>query len=73
MPKLLVDEWTYTVCKNPLCRRVVKRGIDYCCGGCSWSHQRAQEGDSFDPHHSEGCDKRHAERGDAPDSWSCFS
>jgi len=57
-------EQKYKKCNNPLCDRQTSKGTQYCCAACATAHE-----DGFEIHpdgplgHSEGCNKRHAERG----------
>jgi hypothetical protein len=46
-------------CRKPDCRRLVKRGVTFCCAPCAEAAEGHYEIDA----HSEGCDERAAERG----------
>lgn len=53
--------WLLKECDKPDCRRRVKAHVAYCCPPCAV----AAEG-RYEIHaHSEGCEQRHTERGEA--------
>lgn len=54
-------------CDNPLCKRLTKNGVGYCCMTCSRAHEDGWEiGTTGVDHpmlcHSLGCDDRHKDR-----------
>lgn len=51
-------------CENPLCDRLVKLGVAYCCDSCARAHEKHYEiHESGILGHSEACNQRHAQRG----------
>lgn len=53
----------YQKCENPLCDRLVKIGIAYCCGACGDANDGHYEIHESGPlGHSEFCNQRHSER-----------
>jgi hypothetical protein len=60
---LPLSAWDYKLspCANPLCERLTT--AFYCCGSCDYAHQHKFEIHSGGPlGHSDGCNKRHADR-----------
>jgi hypothetical protein len=51
-------------CSKPDCRRLVPRGIYYCCHPCAVAAAGRYEVNQ----HSSGCDLRLAERGECPEA-----
>ncbi|MEU6324659.1 hypothetical protein [Streptomyces sp. NPDC047009] len=52
--------WELKKCNKPDCRRMGRAGCGHCCAPCAV----AAEGSHEVAQHSEGCEERHAERGD---------
>lgn len=58
-------------CTNELCRRAVKTSVAYCCASCDRAAERGYEiHETGLLGHTEGCEIRHAERGDYRDPWA---
>lgn len=52
--------WVLHKCAKPDCFRQVKAGVLHCCAECA-----AAAAGRYETHgHSEGCEQRHAERGE---------
>lgn len=58
----MILSWMLKECDKPDCFRQVKPHVAYCCAECAV----AAEGRYEIHQHSEGCEQRHAERGEAP-------
>ena len=56
----MILAWELVKCQKPDCVRQAKAGVEYCCAPCAVSAAGRWEVDE----HSEGCEQRHAERGD---------
>jgi hypothetical protein len=52
--------WVLKKCDKPDCWRQVKTNVQYCCSECA----TAGEGRYEIHQHSDGCEQRHAERGE---------
>lgn len=52
--------WELKKCAKPDCFRQVKAAVEYCCAECTVAAEGRYEVDQ----HSEGCEQRHAERGE---------
>lgn len=56
----MILSWQLKECRKPDCFRQVKASVEYCCAECAV----AAEGRYEVAQHSEGCEQRHAERGE---------
>jgi hypothetical protein len=56
----VIPSWLLKKCDKPDCFRQVKSYVAYCCAECAV----AAEGRYEIHQHSEGCEQRHAERGE---------
>lgn len=61
MTDIELDPYNFRKCTNPLCDRLAKKGIAFCCPLCATAHEQAQKGNVYDPEHTEKCNARHAE------------
>ena len=57
--------WEFKECDKPDCFRRVRPHIAYCCAECA----TAAAGRYEIHEHSEGCEQRHAERGEHGKEW----
>ncbi|MDX2757849.1 hypothetical protein PV729_45310 [Streptomyces europaeiscabiei] len=61
----MILSWVLKECGKPDCFRQVKASVEFCCAKCA----AAAEGRYEVAQHSEGCERRHAERGEYGKEW----